>query len=115
MLRRFPEVDVVMGPQYANRIGDLLESALNGNQVVATDPSYQSEDEMPAIRASDVSAWVNVIYGCNERCTYCVVPFTRGVEQSRTLDAIVGEVQQLVSHGYREVTLLGQNIDSWGR
>ena len=66
-------------------------------------------------RKSDITAWVNVIYGCNERCTYCVVPNTRGVEQSRTLEAIVGEITQLVALGYREVTLLGQNVDSWGR
>ena len=63
----------------------------------------------------DISGWVNVIYGCNERCTYCVVPSTRGVEQSRTKEAIVEEVTELVALGYKEVVLLGQNIDSWGR
>lgn len=115
LLRRFPEVDLVMGPQYANRVGDLLEAVLGGHQVVATDPAVQSEDTVTALRKSDVSAFVNVIYGCNERCSYCVVPNTRGVEQSRTLDAIVAEVGDLVTNGYKEVTLLGQNIDSWGR
>lgn len=115
LVRRFPEVDVVMGPQYTNRMSDLLEAVIEGNQVVATDPAYQTEDSFSAIRRSSVTAFVNVIYGCNERCTYCVVPTTRGVEQSRTIDAIVGEVQQLVAEGYKEVTLLGQNIDSWGR
>jgi tRNA-2-methylthio-N6-dimethylallyladenosine synthase len=63
LARRFPEIDIVMGPQYANRIGDLLESVADGNQVVATDPIYQSEDSTAARRKSDVSAWVNVIYG----------------------------------------------------
>lgn len=115
LMRRFPEIDVVMGPQYANRFSDILESAMEGNQVVATDPSYQTEDATPAHRRSDMTAYVNVIYGCNERCTYCVVPNTRGVEQSRTKEAIVAEVATLVQSGYREVTLLGQNIDSWGR
>ena len=115
LTRRFPEVDVVMGPQYANRVGDLLNSAIDGNQVVATDPSYQSEDILPAHRRSELTAYVNTIYGCNERCTYCVVPNTRGVEQSRTKDAICSEIEALVASGYREVTLLGQNIDSWGR
>jgi tRNA-2-methylthio-N6-dimethylallyladenosine synthase len=114
-LRRFPEVDIVMGPQYTNRFSDLLESVFDGNQVVATDPTYQTEDSLTPIRKSTVTAFVNVIYGCNERCTYCVVPTTRGVEQSRTLDAIVKEVSDLVAQGYKEVTLLGQNIDSWGR
>jgi len=82
---------------------------------VAVDPAYQSEDTISPKRKSDITAYVNVIYGCNERCTYCVVPNTRGVEQSRTLLAIVKEVSDLVNMGYREITLLGQNIDSWGR
>jgi hypothetical protein len=115
LIRRFPGIDVVMGPQYSNRVVDLLESVLDGHQVVATDPSYQAEDTIPALRKSDISAFVNVIYGCNEHCTYCVVPNTRGVEQSRTKEAIVKEVQDLVVRGYKEVTLLGQNIDAWGR
>ena len=115
LARRFPEVDIVMGPQYANRIGELLESTAEGNQVVATEPIYQMEDNTLSRRKSDITAWVNVIYGCNERCTYCVVPTTRGVEQSRTKEAIVGEIAQLVLLGFREVTLLGQNVDSWGR
>ncbi len=115
LVRRFPEIDVVMGPQYANRIIDLLDSVNDGNQVVATDPIHQLEDTVDAVRRSDTCAFVNVIYGCNERCTYCVVPTTRGVEQSRTKDAIVAEMKMLAESGYREVTLLGQNIDSWGR
>ena len=115
LARRFPEVDIVMGPQYANRLGELLESVADGNQVVATEPIYQMEDNTLSRRKSDITAWVNVIYGCNERCTYCVVPTTRGVEQSRTKEAIVGEIAQLVALGYREITLLGQNVDSWGR
>ena len=115
LARRFPEVDIVMGPQYANRLGELLESVAEGNQVVATEPIYQMEDNILSRRKSDITAWVNVIYGCNERCTYCVVPTTRGVEQSRTKEAIVGEIAQLVKLGFREVTLLGQNVDSWGR
>eukprot|EP00981_Chlorochromonas_danica_P001394 scaffold296_cov164-Ochromonas_danica.AAC.11 len=115
LLRRFPEIDAVVGPQYANRLGDLLPLLASGQQVVATEPVHQSEDTLPALRSNDISAYVNVIYGCNERCTYCVVPSTRGVEQSRTKEAIVAEVKGLVAEGYQEVTLLGQNIDSWGR
>lgn len=115
LARRFPEIDVVMGPQYSNRLTELLESVADGNQVIATDPIYQMEDTSLARRKSDICAYVNVIYGCNERCTYCVVPNTRGVEQSRTKEAICKEIADLVSHGYKEVTLLGQNIDSWGR
>jgi tRNA-2-methylthio-N6-dimethylallyladenosine synthase len=65
--RRFPEVDIVLGPQYANRLQELLEAAMDGHQVVAVEPSYQTEDAIPALRASDSSAFVNLIYGCNER------------------------------------------------
>ena len=111
LLRRAPEVDLVMGTQYADRIGDLLEDASNGNQVVATEASHIMEDSTKPRRASTVAAWVNVIYGCNERCTYCIVPTTRGVEQSRPIESIIQEVEELVSQGYKEVTLLGQNIE----
>uniref|UniRef100_A0A7S1TZH7 Uncharacterized protein n=1 Tax=Phaeomonas parva TaxID=124430 RepID=A0A7S1TZH7_9STRA len=115
LLRRFPEIDAVIGPQYANRLGEVLESAMEGNQVVAVEPAFISEDVTKPRRDSSVCAWVNIIYGCNERCTYCVVPGTRGVEQSRTPDAIVKEIQGLGEQDFREVTLLGQNIDAYGR
>lgn len=110
-MRRIPAVDLVMGPQYANRIGDLLEDVANGNQVVATEASHIMEDSTKPRRTSTVAAWVNVIYGCNERCTYCIVPTTRGVEQSRPIESIVKEVEDLGSQGYKELTLLGQNIE----
>lgn len=115
LLRRCPEVDLVMGPQYANRIGDLLEDVSNGNQVVATEATHIMEDSTKPRRQSTVAAWVNVIYGCNERCTFCIVPTTRGVEQSRPVESIMAEITELVEQGYKEVTLLGQNIDAFGR
>jgi tRNA-2-methylthio-N6-dimethylallyladenosine synthase len=115
LLRRVPELDLVMGPQHANRLKDLLTSVFDGNQVVATDSVHILEDITQARRDSTVTAWVNVIYGCNERCTYCVVPNVRGVEQSRTPEAIRKEMEQLGQQGYREITLLGQNIDAYGR
>lgn len=115
LLRRVPELDLVMGPQHANRLGDLLEQVFEGNQVVATEPIHIVEDITKPRRDSTVTAWVNVIYGCNERCTYCVVPNVRGLEQSRTPEAIRAEMEQLGQQGYKEVTLLGQNIDAYGR
>ncbi len=115
LLRRVPELDLVMGPQHANRLEELLEQVFNGNQVVATEPIHIVEDITKPRRDSRVSAWVNVIYGCNERCTYCVVPNVRGVEQSRTPDAIRAEMEELGRQGYKEITLLGQNIDAYGR
>jgi tRNA-2-methylthio-N6-dimethylallyladenosine synthase len=115
LLRRVPELDLVMGPQHANRLKDLLEQVFDGNQLVATEPIHIVEDLTKPRRDSTVTAWVNVIYGCNERCTYCVVPNVRGVEQSRTPEAIRAEMEQLGQQGYKEVTLLGQNIDAYGR
>ena len=115
LLRRVPELDLVMGPQHANRLKDLLEQVFDGSQVVATEPIHIVEDITKPRRDSTVTAWVNVIYGCNERCTYCVVPNVRGVEQSRTPEAIRAEMEQLGQQGYKEVTLLGQNIDAYGR
>ena len=116
LARRFPELDIIMGPQYANRLGDLMEAVTaGGEQIIATEPIYQMEDTIPSNRQNDITAFINVIYGCNERCSFCVVPTTRGVEQSRTKQAIIKEIEELVSQGYLEVTLLGQNVDSWGR
>ena len=115
LLRRVPELDLVMGPQHANRLELLLTRVHNGQQVVATEEHRILEDITTARRDSPVSAWVNVIYGCNERCSYCVVPAVRGREQSRTPQAIRQEIQGLAARGYREVTLLGQNIDAYGR
>ncbi|MGB5960380.1 MAG: tRNA (N6-isopentenyl adenosine(37)-C2)-methylthiotransferase MiaB [Coleofasciculaceae cyanobacterium] len=115
LLRRVPEIDLVMGPQHANRLQELLEQVFAGGQVLATEPIQIVEDITKPRRDSTVSAWVNVIYGCNERCTYCVVPGVRGVEQSRTPEAIRAEIEELGRLGYKEITLLGQNIDAYGR
>ena len=115
LLRKVPELDLVMGPQHANQLESLLAQVAQGNQVVATEPVHIMEDITKPRRDSSVTAWVNVIYGCNERCTYCVVPGVRGVEQSRTKEAIRAEMIELGQQGYKEVTLLGQNIDAYGR
>ncbi|AGY60233.1 tRNA (N6-isopentenyl adenosine(37)-C2)-methylthiotransferase MiaB [Gloeobacter kilaueensis] len=115
LLRRVPELDLVMGPQHVNRLADLLERVAEGEQVVATEPIEIFEDITKPRRDSAVTAWVNIIYGCNEGCTYCIVPSVRGREQSRTPEAICQEIWQLGEQGYKEVTLLGQNIDAYGR
>lgn len=115
LLRRVPELDLVMGPQHANRLQDLLRQVFDGNQVVATEPIHIVEDITKPRRDSEVTAWVNIIYGCNERCSYCVVPNVRGTEQSRTPGAIKSEMIEIGRQGYKEITLLGQNIDAYGR
>ncbi len=115
LLRRVPELDLVMGPQHANRLGTLLEQVESGQQVVATGEHHILEDLTTPRRDSGTCAWVNVIYGCNERCTYCVVPAVRGKEQSRLPEAIRLEIEGLAARGFKEITLLGQNIDAYGR
>jgi tRNA-2-methylthio-N6-dimethylallyladenosine synthase len=128
LLRRFPEVDLVLGPQYIPWLGELLVEVGKGSQLCMTesmiwsekvnrDSSREKDGEwmIPIKRGHSTRAWVNVIYGCNEHCTYCVVPSVRGVEQSRSMDAILKECRQLAESGYKEITLLGQNIDAYGR
>ena len=115
LLRRVPELDLVMGPQHANRLDVLLSQVEQGQQVVATEEHHILEDITTARRDSSICGWVNVIYGCNERCTYCVVPSVRGKEQSRLPEAIKLEMEGLAAQGFKEITLLGQNIDAYGR
>lgn len=122
LVRRVPEIDIVLGPQYIPHFQNILEQILeHGNPVVATAPMLLPEHNDNAglfnkpVRGHDVRAWVNVIHGCNEHCTYCVVPATRGMEQSRTPESIYRECLALGEAGYKEVTLLGQNIDAYGR
>jgi tRNA-2-methylthio-N6-dimethylallyladenosine synthase len=116
LLRRVPEVDVVLGPQYIPHLKNILESVEWGHQLVATLPMiHQDRDLSKPIRDHRVRAFVNVILGCNEHCSYCVVPGTRGMEQSRPMETILDECLDLAANGYKEVTLLGQNIDAYGR
>ena len=115
LLRRVPEIDLLMGPQHANRLESLLNQVDSGQQVLATEEQFILEDITNPRRDSSICGWVNIIYGCNERCTYCVVPSVRGKEQSRTPEAIKVEIEKLARSGYKEVTLLGQNIDAYGR
>jgi tRNA-2-methylthio-N6-dimethylallyladenosine synthase len=119
LLKRIPEIDAVLGPQYVPYLQNVLETVSLGHQVVVTAPMLLQEpnDDFHSkpIRGHSIRGWVNIIHGCNEHCTYCVVPGTRGMEQSRTMEAILQECLFLASTGYKEVTLLGQNIDAYGR
>jgi hypothetical protein len=118
LLRRVPEIDVVLGPQYVPFLKNVLESVEWGKQVVATAPMLHMEDNdfsKPIRGGQGVKAFVNVIHGCNEHCTYCVVPATRGMEQSRSMEGLLNECLDLTENGYKEVTLIGQNIDAYGR
>ncbi|MDO4564626.1 MAG: tRNA (N6-isopentenyl adenosine(37)-C2)-methylthiotransferase MiaB [Clostridia bacterium] len=115
LMKRFPFVDLVFGTNVLHRLPELLEHVLNGNRVSLTNEDDISVIEgIPSHREPSASAFVNIMYGCNNFCSYCIVPFVRGRERSRSPEAIVDEVRALVEAGYSEVTLLGQNVNSYG-
>ena len=108
------KVDVVVGPDEYRRLPQLLEGALAGNQGLGVRLSRtETYDDIIPFRAEGISAWISVMRGCDKFCTFCIVPFTRGRERSRTLAGVVNEVEQLVRQGIRQVTLLGQNVNSY--
>lgn len=113
--KKFPFVDVIFGTHNLCDFMRLLEekSGRKKTLIEITEDDCESEDT-PMTRSSFPNAWVNVIYGCNNFCTYCIVPYVRGRERSRTIPDVVAEVKQLVDSGYKEITLLGQNVNSYG-
>lgn len=112
--KRAPYVDVIIGPRNIASLGEAVSKALMSPVVtVATDLDEAPDANQPAARAPGISAYVNITYGCNNFCAYCIVPYTRGREISRPVAEIIAEVEGLVADGYREVTLLGQNVNSY--
>ncbi|MFP5342372.1 MAG: tRNA (N6-isopentenyl adenosine(37)-C2)-methylthiotransferase MiaB [Candidatus Limnocylindria bacterium] len=135
LARRYPAVDVFLRPDEEPELVDRLglasaQGAIGRTGAIGTTTTVGrtvvgAADRLPAsrsdavgqgsvARASTVSAWLPIIYGCDKTCTYCIVPFSRGPERSRPFDDIVDEARQLAAAGYREVTLLGQNVNSYG-
>lgn len=114
--RHAPHVDVVFGTHNLHQLPQLLERAAGSREMVVDvwEASPEVQPNLPSRRADGASAFVNIIYGCDKFCTYCIVPFTRGREQSRSIDDIVAEVRALAAEGYQDVTVLGQNVNSYG-
>ncbi len=115
--QRVPYVDLVFGPQNIPKLPTLLNQVQSHRQQISdlADNPLWDEQLFPVRRDHPFQAWVTVMQGCDKFCTFCVVPYTRGREQSRPAGAILREVQELAAQGYKEVTLLGQNIDSYGK
>ena len=113
----FPFVDLVFGTHVVHRLPELLYKALTRRKRVFELPDIDGviAEGIPVVRDSDSKAWLPIMYGCNNFCTYCVVPYVRGRERSREVSDIEREFRELVDSGYREITLLGQNVNSYGK
>lgn len=114
LLERNSSVDIVCGPDEYRRLPSLIDDAFAGERGIRTQLSrVETYDDIVPLRTDGISAWVAVMRGCDKFCTFCVVPFTRGRERSRPLAGVLREVEQLLERGFREVTLLGQNVNSY--
>ena len=113
----YPYVDIVFGTSSIHRFPEYLcQKLTRGRRVLRSDePEYTVAEGMPVRRESTYRAWVSIMYGCNNFCTYCIVPYVRGRERSRRKEKIIEEVRGLVADGYKDITLLGQNVNSYGK
>ncbi len=113
---KFPFVDIILGTHNIDELPVILQEKRAKKRVISIndDPSPAINDEIPIHRTSGTNAWINIMYGCNNFCTYCIVPYVRGRERSRKMEEILADVKQVLSEGYKEITLLGQNVDSYG-
>lgn len=113
---KYPYVDFLFGTEHLYRFPEILHDALrrNGRIFCLNEGEGNIAEGLPVRRASAFRAWVSIMYGCNNFCTYCVVPYVRGRERSRRREDVLREVRDLAQQGYREITLLGQNVNSYG-
>ncbi len=117
VLKKYQHVDIVFGTHNIHRLPEYVETAMLSKERVIEVYSKEGEivENLPKVRNHSFKAWVNIMFGCDEFCTYCIVPYTRGKERSRRKEDIIEEVKQLVEEGYLEVTLLGQNVNAYGK
>lgn len=115
--KRFPFIDIILGTNNQYLLGEKIDEVLaKKKKLIAVDPAEKPaiDEDVPVYRTSYPNAWTNIMYGCNNFCTYCIVPYVRGRERSRDPEHILTEIRRAVADGYKEITLLGQNVDSYG-
>lgn len=115
--KSYPYIDFVFGTEKLAELPEILYRAISGGKrvFVPNNGDIEIAEGLPVVRESDFRAWVSIMYGCNNFCTYCIVPYVRGRERSRRPEKIIEEVEELAKSGCREITLLGQNVNSYGK
>ena len=113
--QKFPFIDLVFGTHNLSELGDLIDRRRARRKAIVSlrEERGETEDGIEPVRTSYPGAWVNITYGCNNFCSYCIVPYVRGRERSRKAEDVLREVRSLVAEGFREITLLGQNVNSY--
>lgn len=114
LLKKFPAVDIVFGTRNISELPSLLKEIEN-KRICATSDNPIVENDYKISRTNSINAWLPIMEGCNNFCSYCVVPYTRGRERSRTIEAVIKEAKDIIAQGFKEITLLGQNVDSYGK
>ena len=117
ILDKYRFLDIVFGTHNINELPMILAKAMHQNKIEVDVKTTEGDiiENMPVKRDSKYKAWVNIMYGCDKFCTYCIVPYTRGKQRSRRFEDIIDEVESLKKDGYKEVTLLGQNVNAYGK
>ena len=117
IIRDYPFVNFVVGTHNMNELPTVIDKAIetNSQQIEVYSREGDLYEGLPVVRANSYKAYVNIIYGCDKFCTYCIVPYTRGRERSRKKEDILKEIDELIKDGYKEVTLLGQNVNAYGK
>ncbi|MEG9296758.1 tRNA (N6-isopentenyl adenosine(37)-C2)-methylthiotransferase MiaB [Mangrovibacillus sp. Mu-81] len=117
ILKTYQQVDMIFGTHNIHRIPQILSDAYMSKAMVVEVWSKEGDviENLPKVRRGNIKAWVNIMYGCDKFCTYCIVPYTRGKERSRRPEEIIAEVRHLAAQGYQEITLLGQNVNAYGK
>ena len=115
--KSYPLVNLVFGPHALWKFPEMIHTLLTqrGRIFRNADEAGSIAEGIPMVRQDKIKGWVSIMYGCNNFCSYCIVPYVRGRERSREPEKIIEEVRQLAQEGYKEITLLGQNVNSYGK